>query len=112
MENIPLKSDLANMAEGLFTKLTQYFETPNTNASQEGIVTRTTTENTTEESVGEIIPQTENNIDTTEVKIVDVSSEIGQEHIDHEVCSKDDLEAHTRTAHPLRELSRTECNKC
>ena len=147
MENIPLKSDLANMAEGLFTKLTQYFETPNTNASQEGIVTRTTTENTTEESVGEIIPQTENNIDTaaeentvtvenegdtvpetvnnigtTEVDIVDLSSEIGGEHINHEastsdeindtditnnqrlfkcdkcnikVCSKDDLEAHT-----------------
>ena len=103
MENIPLKSDLDNMAEGLFTKLTQYFETPNTNVSQEDIVTRTATENTTEESVGEIIPQTENNIDTaaeentvtvenegdtvpetvnnigtTEVDIVDLSSEIGE----------------------------------
>ena len=46
MENIPLKSDLDNMAKGLFTKLTQYFEIPNTNVSQEGIATRTATENT------------------------------------------------------------------
>ena len=29
-----------------------------------------------------------------------------------EVRNKDDLEAHTRTAHPLREPNRTDCNKC
>ena len=98
------------------TKLTQYFETPNTNVSQEGIETRTATENTTEESVGETIPQRENNIDTaveentvtlendgdtvpetenkidtSEVEIVDLSSDIGEEHMDHEASTSDEL---------------------
>ena len=93
-------------------------------------------ENTiTAENEGNTVPQTEINIDITVVEIV----KIGEEHIDleastpdevndadtinsqrlfkcekcnTEVHSKDALEAHNKTAHPFRELSRTECTNC
>ena len=93
-------------------------------------------ENTiTAENEGNTVPQMEINIETTVVEI----AEIGKEDIDleastpdeindadttnnlrlfkcekcsTEVHSKDALEAHNKTAHLRRELSRTECTYC